>query len=231
MKFEKKLLEGKLLRRYKRFLADVELANGENITAHCANSGRMTACQGEGWPVLLTTHNNPKRKLQFTWELVHNGKCWICVNTNRANEVAFEAVSAGDISSLQGYDTVEREKKYGKNSRIDLLLKKADELCYVEVKSVSLVHEGRYVFPDAPTERGRKHLDELMLMLEQGHRAVMLFVLMRSDGDKFKAADFIDPQYAIKLAEAKQRGVEVLVYNTAISPDGIVLTEAETLII
>jgi len=221
MKFDKKLLRGKLLKRYKRFLADVELEDGELVTAHCANSGRMTDCQGDGWPVLLTPHNNPKRKLQYTWELVFNGECWICVNTNRANEVAFEAVSEGNIPELCGYQKIEREKKYGKSSRIDLLLRNDEEACYVEVKSVSLTSDQKYVFPDAPTERGRKHLDELMLMYGEGHRAVMLFMLMRSDASGFKAADFIDPKYAAKLQEAQNAGVEVLVYNCHIDEEGI----------
>ena len=215
------------MRRYKRFLADVELDDGEIITAHCANSGRMTDCQGDGWAVLLMPHNNPKRKLQYTWELVFNGQCWICVNTNRANEVAFEAVANDKIPELCGYEKLEREKKYGKNSRIDLLLQNENELCYVEVKSVSLTANDAYVFPDAPTERGRKHLDELMLMREQGHRAVMLFMLMRSDACGFRAADFIDPKYAEKLEEARQAGVEILVYNSKIDEHGITIGHSE----
>lgn len=221
MIFKDKLIPGKLIKRYKRFLADVELENGEIVTAHCANSGRMTECQGENWPVLLSPQNKPERKLKFTWELVHNGQCWICVNTQHANEVAFEAIKNGFIPELAGYDTFEREKKYGKNSRIDILLSKADEKCYVEVKSVTLTHEGCYSFPDAPTERGRKHLDELIEMKKEGHRAVMLFKLMRSDSNGFRTAEHIDPLYTEKLISAKEKGVEILVYGTEITPEKI----------
>ena len=232
MKFPSKLISGKLIKRYKRFLADVELANGELVTAHCPNSGRMTKCQGEGWPVLLSYHGeNAKRKLKYTWELVHNGECWICVNTQRANEVAYEAVCEGQISELANYDLVEREKKYAERSRIDLLLRRGDEKCYVEVKSVSLTEDGRYVFPDAPTERGRKHLDDLLKMKNEGHRAVMLFVLMRSDGSGFSPAAQIDAKYAEKLKAVHQSGVEVLVYGTKIDEAGICLAESEKLIL
>ena len=223
MQFEQKLISGKLIKRYKRFLADVKLDDGTVVTAHCPNSGRMTQCQGENWPVLLSPANNPKRKLKYTWELVHNGQCWICVNTQRANEVAFEAVSKNKISELVEYEKIEREKKYGKNSRIDILLSNPGELCYVEVKSVTLTHNGKFSFPDAPTERGRKHLDELMLMKKEGHRAVMLFIIMRSDAEGFEAATHIDPKYAEKLDEAKKAGVEILFYKTTICETGIAI--------
>ena len=216
------LIKGKLIKRYKRFLADVQLENGTIITAHCPNSGRMTQCQGEGWPVLLSFHDNPKRKLKYTWELTHNGKTWICVNTQRANEVAFEAIIKGNIPELTGYPKIERERKYGKNSRIDLLLSKNNELCYVEVKSVILLNDqGEYCFPDAPTERGRKHLEELVSMKQQGHRADMLFIIMRNDGHEFKAADQIDPEYADKLKWAKENRVEIFIQQTQITPEYI----------
>lgn len=227
MNFTDKLIPGKLIKRYKRFLADVELEDGTLVTAHCPNSGRMTLCQGEGWKVLLSPANNPKRKLQFTWELVHNGTCWICVNTQRANEVAFEAISQNRITELSGYENIEREKKYGKNSRIDILLSNKNEICYVEVKSVTLTHEGKYTFPDAPTERGRKHLDELADMKKEGQRAVMLFLVMRSDGEGFEPASHIDPKYAEKLKDAENAGVEVLVYNTKIDDLSILIGKRE----
>ena len=227
MNFETDLIPGKLIKRYKRFLADVELEDGTVITAHCPNSGRMTECQGEDWKALLSPAKNPNRKLKYTWELVHNGKCWICVNTQRANEVAYEAVCNDQIPELAGYSDIEREKKYGTNSRIDILLREADRLCYVEVKSVTFTHAGKYTFPDAPTERGRKHLDELIDMKNMGHRAVMLFIVMRSDALGFKAADHIDPEYAVKLEAAKKAGVEVLVYNTSINENSIIIGKRE----
>lgn len=216
------LIKGKLIKRYKRFLADVELENGTIVTAHCPNSGRMTQCQGESWPVLLSYHDNPKRKLKYTWELVHNGQCWICVNTQIANEVAYEAVLKGSIKELNGYDKIEREKKYGKSSRIDLLLSNKNEKCYVEVKSVTLLDsDGFYSFPDAPTERGRKHLDELVSMRALGHRSVMLFVMMRSDGKGFRPALQIDPEYAEKLNFAANSGVEILHKKCTISTKSV----------
>ena len=222
MKFSKPLLSGKLIKRYKRFLADIQLDDGRLITAHCPNSGRMTQCQGEGWPVLVTSHNNPKRKLQFTWEMVHNGKSWICINTQRANEIAHEALLNKQIPELAEYENIEKEKKYGKNSKIDFLLSSQNELCYVEVKSVTLTNsKGQFCFPDAPTERGRKHLDELVQMKEEGHRAVMLYIVNREDGKGFTIANFIDPDYGKKLNWAAQNGVEVLVYATKISKNEI----------
>ena len=216
------LVKGKLIKRYKRFLADIELENGSIITAHCPNSGRMTQCQSKNWPVLLSYHNSPKRRLKYTWELVHNGTCWICINTHRANEIAYEALINGKIPDLNGYEKIERERKYGKSSRIDLLLSKQNECCYVEVKSVTLLNDdGYYCFPDAPTERGRKHLDELIEMKKQGHRAVMLFIIMRSDGKGFKPATHIDPEYATKLNTAADFGVEIIHKTCSISTKSV----------
>ncbi|MEE9368386.1 MAG: DNA/RNA nuclease SfsA [Pontiella sp.] len=212
---------GTLLKRYKRFLADVELEDGRVITVHCPNTGRMTSCAEAGWKVALSDSQNPKRKYRFTWELVHNGDCWICVNTGRANEMAFEAVSNGVIPELAGYDEVVREQKFG-NSRFDLLLKTGDELCYVEVKNVTLLTEGGcYAFPDAVTERGTKHLNELIEVVKAGHRAAMLFVIPRSDGRTFRAAHEIDPNYAEALEVAKAAGVEVHAWQAMVSPNGL----------
>jgi sugar fermentation stimulation protein A len=215
---------GTLIKRYKRFLADIELEDGSVITAHCPNTGRMTACAEPGWKVVLSDSNNPKRKYRYTWELVHNGDCWICVNTGRANEMAFEAVSKGWIPKLSGYDEVVREQKFG-NSRFDLLLKKGEELCYVEVKNVTLLAEdGTYAFPDAVTERGRKHLNELIDVVKAGHRAAMLFVIPRSDGTTFRAAHEIDPKYAEALKLAAASGVELHAWQAEVMPEKLQLT-------
>jgi sugar fermentation stimulation protein A len=215
------IIFGTLIKRYKRFLADVELEDGSVITAHCPNTGRMTTCAEPGWRVALSDSNNPKRKYRYTWELVHNGTCWICVNTGRANEMAAEAVSNGWIPELSGYDEVIREQKFG-NSRFDLLLKKGDELCYVEVKNVTLLAEdGTYAFPDAVTERGRKHLNELIDVVKAGHRGAMLFVIPRSDGTVFRAAHEIDPKYAEALTAAVASGVELHAWQAAVSPEEI----------
>lgn len=226
------LIHAKLVKRYKRFLADVIMEDGSELTAHCPNSGRMTGCVGENWPVLLSKSENTKRKYSHTLEMTHNGKTWIVVNTNRANEAAFEAVEYKQIKELLGYDTFTREVKYGKNSRIDILCESADKKCYVEVKSVTLVmDDGCYAFPDAPTERGRKHLQELMGMVDQGHRAVMLYIILREDGLGFRPAKEIDPKYAEQLQIAIDHGVEAYAYKMSISENSITMDHSEQIIL
>ena len=217
---------GTLLRRYKRFLADVELEDGSVITAHCPNTGRMTTCAEPGWRVALSESSNPKRKYRHTWELVHNGACWICVNTGRANAVVFEAISKGWIPKLAGYAEVLREQTFG-DSRFDLLLKNGSNRCYVEVKSVTLrTDDGCYAFPDAVTARGRKHLHGLVDAVQAGHRAAMLFVLARSDGSSFRIAREIDPDYFQALEMAQAAGVEIHAWRTTISPEAMRLEES-----
>ncbi len=232
MQFEQKLIPAKLIRRYKRFLADVILETGEEITVHCPNSGSMLGCAGEGWPVLLSDSNNPTRKYRYTWELVHNGQCWIGINTHRANRIVEDALRTDGIPELSGYDSIRSEVKYGENSRIDLLLSRETELCYVEIKNVTLVgSDGNYQFPDAKTERGRKHLGELSEMVRQGHRAVMFFLIQRSDGDAFTPAADIDPKYARALKTAADADVEILAYRTDISPQEMSITERITVLL
>lgn len=224
MKLDRPIIYGTLLRRYKRFLADIEFDDGAIITAHCPNTGRMTSCAQPGWRVALTESNNPKRKYRHTWELVHNGTCWICVNTNRANQIAFEAISDGVIPALSGFTDVLREQTFG-NSRFDLLLRTKENLCYVEVKNVTLVTpDGTYAFPDAVTERGKKHLAGLIDVIKQGHRAAMLFVIPRSDAKTFRPAHEIDPAYATELARAKASGVEIYAWQADVSPEEIRLS-------
>ena len=219
MKFDKPLIEGILLKRYKRFLADVKLNDGQFVTAHCPNSGSMKTCKEPGWNVLLSKSDNPTRKLKYTWEMVHNGTCWIGINTQIPNKIAIEAIENHVISELDGYDEIQSEKNYGKNRRIDILLNGKSGTCYVEVKNVTLVEaDDFYKFPDAVTERGRKHLYELLEMVKAGHRAVMLFVIQRSDSTTFKPADHIDPEYARSLKEVHQQGVEILAYQATVSP-------------
>ncbi len=217
------LVSGRLLRRYQRFLADVRLDDGSVVTAHCPNSGRMTSCTGDGWPVLLSRATNPRRRLAYTWELVHNGHCWIAVNTVRTNSVAAEGIHRGVVSELAGYDRLRREVRIG-SSRLDLLLEGAAGQCFVEVKSVTLVdHAGRYAFPDAVTTRGLKHLGELAAITRGGHRAAMLFVVQRADGTCFTPAADVDPTYATALVDAAADGVEVLAYLANVSPGHIEL--------
>jgi len=224
MIFDPPLVFGTLIRRYKRFLADVELDDGTVITAHCPNTGRMTTCAEPGWRVALSDSQNPKRKHRYTWELVHNGACWICVNTGRANAMAFEAVSDGIIPELAGYAEVLREQTFG-NSRFDLLLQSGGKRCYVEVKNVTLLaDDGCYAFPDAVTERGRKHLLELIAVVKAGHRAAMLYVIPRADGSIFRAAREIDPAYSDALDAAVAAGVEVYAWQAGVSPREIRLS-------
>ncbi len=224
MQFAQTLLSGKLIKRYKRFLADVELQDGTVVTAHCPNSGSMKTCAEPGWEVRLSRADNPKRKLKYTWELVHNGVCWIGINTHLANTLAVEAIQKGRIAELEGYRSVRTEVSYGQNSRVDILLESEHERCYVEVKNVTLVEaDGVYRFPDSVTKRGLKHLHELRDMVAQGHRAVMLFAIQRSDGSHFEPAAHIDLEYARALKEAQAAGVELLAYRAQISPQGIEL--------
>jgi len=225
MIFEQTLIPGKLIKRYKRFLADIELESCEIITTFCPNTGSMKSCMMPGWKVMLSKSDNPNRKHQYTWEMVHNEKCWIGINTMLPNIIVEEAIKNGQIPELSGYPEIKREVKYGKNSRIDILLQEENDLCYVEVKNVTLVEDdGLYYFPDAVTERGRKHLFELMEMVKLGHRAVMFFLIQRSDGTIFKPAAHIDPEYAKTLRIAENKGIEILVYLSDVAPDRICIS-------
>ncbi len=221
MKLPQKLIPGKLVRRYKRFLADVELENGEVVTAHCPNSGSMKGCMDPGSPVRLSESRNPNRKYKYTWELVRVNGCWVGINTGRPNLLVKDAIVDGTISELQNYETVRPEVKYGENSRIDLLLEGKTGRCYVEVKNVTLVEGRLALFPDAVTLRGQKHLRELMRMVSEGHRAVIFFVVQRGDADSVSPADEIDPEYGRLLREATEFGVEAMAYQAQVSPEEI----------
>jgi sugar fermentation stimulation protein A len=225
MKLPVPLYKAKLIKRYKRFLADVEMENGEIITVHCANSGSMMGLKDEGSTVYLSYHDNPKRKLKYSWEMIDVGTSLVGINTARPNHIVEEAIAAGKIPELTGYDTIKREVKYGKNSRIDILLGKQDApLCYVEVKSVTLSRTKKFAeFPDSVTARGAKHLQELSDMVKQGHRAVMLYLVQRSDCTRFQIADDIDPTYAQELKSALAIGVEALTYTCKLDQTEITL--------
>ncbi len=226
MRFNTPLIETKLIRRYKRFLADVEMPDGKALTVHCPNSGSMKGCTGEGWPAMISDSGNPKRKLRHTLEMTHNGQTWIGVNTMHPNKLAKEAIENGTIAELQGYDEIKNEQKYGENSRIDLLLRSsAKPDCYVEVKNVTLVENNEYRFPDAVTARGLKHLHELMEIKKKGGRAVMLFIIQRGDGTLFRPAADIDPVYAKRLKEAHDAGVEIMPWRAHVSPEEIEVIE------
>ncbi len=222
MQFEK-LIHGKLIKRYKRFLADIILDDGQEITAHVPNSGAMTSCIEPNCDVWLTFHDNPKRKLKYTLELTKMDKNLICTNTGVANKIAIEAIENGIIKELQGYSSLKPEQKYGQNSRIDILLENENEneKCYVEVKSVSLRIDDYLAFPDAVTSRGTKHLNELYEMTLQGHRAVMLYIIQRTDDLPFRLAKEIDKKYFEAFNEVTNKGVEVLVYQSSIDFENI----------
>lgn len=235
MKFANKLIKGKLLKRYKRFLADIELDNGLVVTAHCPNTGSMTGCAEPGYEVWLSKSDNPKRKLAFTWELVVTSEGhWISINTHNANKVIGEALSENHLPELGSYNYVSSEVKYGhEGSRIDFLLRQhgggeeAKDLadCYVEVKSVTLLQDNQGFFPDARTVRGQKHLRELTAMVQQGHRAVLLYCVQHSGIESVQVAQHIDPDYATELSLAIAAGIEVLCYSTKIDQEKIIINQ------
>lgn len=220
MHFEKELVHGILLRRYKRFLADVRLDDGTEVVAHCTNSGSMKSCLEEGAEVYLTPVDDPKRKTRFTWEMIKIGEGWVGINTGNPNKLAFEAVKNNLLPGLQGYTKVKREVKFG-DSRFDVYAENETGKCFIEVKNVSM-KEGSYaLFPDAVTTRGQKHLKTLIEVKKQGIRAVMLYVIQRNDVEIFAPAKDIDPQYALALKEAVKEGVEVFPMQALVTPEKI----------
>jgi len=217
-----------MLKRYKRFLVDVRLANGEVITVHCPNTGSMKHCVVAETPCWFSLSDNPKRKLPGTLELTTTSLGFTAgVNTARPNQIVKEALDACAIEELRGYDRIRAEVKYGdENSRIDLLLEKGSQQCFVEVKNVTLENAGGLItFPDAVTSRGTKHLRELMAMVAQGHRAVIFFCVQHSGAQRVGVAADIDPLYANTLKQAMDMGVEVLAYCCKLSPEEIVLSQ------
>ncbi|MBN3199379.1 DNA/RNA nuclease SfsA [Pectobacterium brasiliense] len=227
MNYTPRLQPARLIKRYKRFLADVVTPEGETLTLHCANTGAMTGCATPGDTVWYSTSDNPKRKYAQSWELTETQQNhWICVNTLRANTLLYEALLENRIEELAGYLDVKTEVKYGtENSRVDLLLQAPDRIdCYIEVKSVTLLqHECGY-FPDAVTLRGQKHLRELQQMVANGKRAVLFFAVLHSGIQQVSPARHIDPRYAELFTEAQRAGVEILCYGSTLCPDGITLT-------
>jgi len=232
MDFPRPLIAGTLIKRYKRFLADVTLADGREITAHCANPGSMMGLAEPGSAVWLSESDNPKRKLKYSWELIEvdlgAGPSLVGINTGHPNALVADAIKAGTVPELGGYASQRREVRYGANSRIDILLEdESRPACYVEIKNVHLMREaGLAEFPDSVTARGAKHLRELSDMVAAGHRAVMFFLIQRGDADAFKLAGDIDPTYVQTFNEARAAGVETLCYCCKLSPRGISLDRA-----
>lgn len=231
MKFKTPLIKGTLIKRYKRFMADVTLEDGTVVTAHCANSGSMLSVKDEGATVWISPADNPKRKLKYTWEIIEIGGHNVGINTGHPNKIVAEAIEDGIIPELTGYDSLRREVKYGKNSRIDIFLESDGKPpCYVEVKNVTMKRDlgpdGIAEFPDAVTSRGAKHLVELADMVAEGHRAVMFYLVQRPDCPSFSIAGDIDPEYEAGLVKAQAAGVEVLCYQCRVTPQEIAISSA-----
>lgn len=224
MKFTKPLIHGRLIKRYKRFLADVKLDNGELITAHCTNSGSMKSCLEDNAEVYLTPVDDPNRKTKFTWEMIKINGDWVGINTGNPNKLAFEAVKNGEIEKLKGYSEVQREVTFG-DSRFDVMAKNERETCFIEVKNVTYKEGNFALFPDAVTSRGKKHLETLVKVKEQGMRAVMLYVIQRMDVDKFAPAKEIDPEYSESLKSAYEKGVEIIPLQAKVTPESIIFVK------
>jgi sugar fermentation stimulation protein A len=224
MKFTKPLIHGRFIKRYKRFLADILLDTGETITAHCTNSGTMKSCLEDNAEVYLTPVDDPKRKTQFTWEMIKINGDWVGINTGNPNKLALEAIKNQEIEKLKGYTEVKREVKF-EDSRFDVMAKNESETCFIEVKNCTL-KEGKHVlFPDAVTSRGKKHLETLVKVKEQGMRAVMLYIIQRTDVEKFASAKEIDPVYAESLKKAYEKGVEIIPIQVKVTPEKIELVK------
>lgn len=223
MKFSAPLVSGRLVKRYKRFLADVLLDDGGAITAHCANPGSMLGLKEPGSRVWLSPSDNPKRKLKYSWEVIEADGALVGINTAHPNKLVEEAIEAGRIGGLTGHASLRREVKYGKNSRIDILLEDGEGArTYVEVKNVHLMrHAGLAEFPDSVTARGAKHLVELSDMVREGHRAAMVFLVQRPDCARLSLADDIDPAYAAAFRSARDAGVEAYAIGCDVRLDGI----------
>ncbi|HEY2920123.1 MAG TPA: DNA/RNA nuclease SfsA [Candidatus Binatia bacterium] len=225
MRFPSRLIRGTLVQRYKRFLADVRLANGEIVTAHCTNTGSMMGCKDPGSVVYISKCGNANRKLAYTWELIQANRTWVGINTMHPNRLVAEAVQSGLIRELCGYESIRREVKINTHSRLDLCLEGGNGCCFVEVKNVTLAIDGAAAFPDAVSERATRHLKELIRLKRKGQRAAIVFVIQRDDCDYFRPADEIDAEYGRWLRRAVKAGVEALPYVAKVTRTGIVLTE------
>ena len=229
MLFPSTLLRGTLIQRYKRFLADVRLDDGRLVTSTCPNTGSMIGLNNPGSVVWLSESDSPTRKYRFTWELVEadlgEGPTLVGINTGHPNKLVAEALAARRIKALAGYPSLRREVKYGKSSRIDLLLECAKKgLCYVEIKNVHLSRQhGLAEFPDSVTERGKKHLAELSDMVRAGHRAVMIYLIQRGDARRLALARDVDPGYGAAFDAAAAAGVEAIALRCRMSPEEIVV--------
>ena len=232
MRFSEPLIPARLIRRYKRFLADVVLPDGEQTTVHCPNPGSMLGLDREGSKIWLSRSPNPKRKLPLTFEIIEVEGGLVGINTMHPNRLVEEAVRDGVVPELSGYDSIRREVAYDEGCRIDLLLEgEGKPPCYVEIKNVHLKREREAEFPDCVTKRGAKHLGALERLIPTGARAVTVYVVQRTDCSAFGLAEDIDPDYAAAFVKARDGGVEMLCYRCAISVDEIKLASALPIVI
>ena len=226
MHFTPPLIHGKLIKRYKRFLADVQLASGEITTVHCPNTGTMLSCSTPGSAVCLSLSDNPKRKYPHTLEMVQDNKTWVGVNTSRTNKLVIEALEKGQILEFTDIDSIKAEVKTSKESRLDLLIKQHGQNSYMEIKNCSLAVDGCAMFPDAVTTRGTKHLKELIRLKDEGFETCIFFLVQRTDADRFAPAAHIDQVYAKTIEQAAAAGVRILVYQAEVNPTGIEVVRA-----
>ncbi|MCC5854474.1 MAG: DNA/RNA nuclease SfsA [Idiomarina sp.] len=222
MQFEPPLKPAVLIRRYKRFLADVTTPDGHTLTIHCPNTGAMTGCAEPGATIWYSTSTSKTRKYPHTWELTQTPKDWICVNTHRANLLVEQAISEMPPPSLTEYHNCQREIRYGDKSRIDLLFTSTHEPdCYVEVKSVTLLEAGQGYFPDTVSVRGARQLTEMTQLLAQGHRAMVVYAVLHTGIDSVKCATHIDPQYCHAIQVARNAGLEIMEAHYELSEKGV----------
>ncbi len=221
MRFTSHLVQATLIKRYKRFLADVRMESGETITVHCPNTGTMLSCSTPGSQVCLSWSDNPKRKYPFTLEMVKDNSTWVGVNTIRTNKLVAEALQKGRIAEFQHITEIKTEIKTSDHTRLDLQVNHAGSSTFIEVKNCSLAIESCAMFPDAVTTRGTKHLHELIRLTEAGQRACIFFLVQRMDADRFSPASQIDSTYGKALQQAVEAGVLLLVYQAEVSPEGI----------
>ncbi|MBI5507417.1 MAG: DNA/RNA nuclease SfsA [Deltaproteobacteria bacterium] len=224
MRFERPLLEGTLVRRYKRFLADVKLDNGTEVTVHCANPGSMMGCSEPGSKVLVSVASDPRRKFKHQLEIIYAGRIPVGIHTGRPNSVVAEGIGKGVVPELAGYATMRREVLYGRDRRVDLLLEgNGLRSCFVEVRGVSMASGDVAMFPDAMTDNGVGEMAELVDIVREGNRAMVFFLAQRADVQRFKIADAIDTEFGQALRDAIARGVEVVCYRAKVTKRGIEL--------
>lgn len=223
MQFKQELQPGILIKRYKRFLADIELADKKVLTVHCPNTGSMLGCSKPGSPVMISRSDNPGRKYPHTLEMVQAGSTWVGVNTSLTNKLVREALEKQVVKEFGRLDSIAQEVKTSANTRLDFLLEREGTRIYMEVKNCSLAENGTAMFPDAVTARGTKHLHELAALKKQGHKAAVFFCVQRRDADCFMPAHHIDPVYAETLVKVAAEGVMVLAYQADVNPKEITI--------